>query len=174
MQKYLLATRMSVSFKKERFWKAKPASDNSLWSQSTPKWKSWQIRRSCCQLTFCLELIYHEGFHYISEANKGNKDWTTKKTNWSLASKYVMPKMAMLVGNMTQFSSVQLRPTLRDPMDCSMPGLPIHHQLLELVQTHVHWVGDAIQPYHSLLSPSPPAFNLSQHQGLFQWVSSLH
>ena len=63
---------------------------------------------------------------------------------------------------------------LCNSMDCSMPGLPVHHQLLELVQTHVHQVGDAIQPSHPLLSPSPPAFNLSQHQGLFQWVSSFH
>ena len=59
-------------------------------------------------------------------------------------------------------------------MDCSNPGLPVHHQLPESTQTHVHWVGDAIQPSHSLLPPSPPAFNLSQHQGLFQRVSSLH
>ena len=58
-----------------------------------------------------------------------------------------------------------------DPMDCSTPGLPVHHQLPEFNQTYVHWVGDAIQPSHPLLSP-PPAFNLSQHQGLFQWVSS--
>ena len=59
-------------------------------------------------------------------------------------------------------------------MDCSMPGFPVHHQVLELAQTHLHWVGDAIQPSHPLLSPSPCAFNLSQHQGLFQWVSSSH
>ena len=57
---------------------------------------------------------------------------------------------------------------LCDPMDCSTPGLPVHHHLLELAQTHVHHVGDAIQPPHPLSSPSPPAFNLSQHQGLFQ------
>ena len=69
-----------------------------------------------------------------------------------------------------QFSSVaQLCLTLCDPMDCSMPGIPVLHQLPELAQTLVHWVGDAIQPSHPLLSPSPPAFNLSQHQGLFQW-----
>ena len=74
-----------------------------------------------------------------------------------------------------QFSSVaQLCLSLCDPMDCSTPGLPVHHQLPESTQTHVHWVGDAIQPSHSLLPPSPPAFNLSQHQGLFQRVSSLH
>ena len=59
-------------------------------------------------------------------------------------------------------------------MDCSMPGLPVHHQHLEFTQTHVHWVGVPIQPSHPLLSPSSPAFNPSQHQGLFQWVSSSH
>ena len=64
--------------------------------------------------------------------------------------------------------------TLYDPMDCSRPGLPVRHQLSEFTQTYVFWVGDAIQPSHPLLSPSPPAFNLSQHQGLFQWVSSSH
>ena len=57
-------------------------------------------------------------------------------------------------------------------MDFCMPGFPVHHQLLGLTQTHVHWVGDAIQPFHPLLSPFPPAFNLSQHQGIFKWVSS--
>ena len=67
-----------------------------------------------------------------------------------------------------QFSSaVQSCPTLCDSMDCSMPGFPVHHQLPVLAQTHVHWIGDGIQPSHPLSSPSPPAFNLSQHQGLF-------
>ena len=59
-------------------------------------------------------------------------------------------------------------------MDCSTPGLPVPHQLLEFTQTHPHWVGDAMQPSHPVLSPSPPTFNLSQHQGLFQWVCSSH
>ena len=63
----------------------------------------------------------------------------------------------------------QSRLTLCDPMNCSTPGLPVHHQLPEFTQTHVHLVSDAIQPSHPLSSPSPPAFNLSQHQGLFQW-----
>ena len=58
--------------------------------------------------------------------------------------------------------------------DSSMPGLPFHQQLLDFTQIHVHWVGDAIQPSHPLSSPSPPALNLSQHQGLFKWVSSSH
>ena len=74
------------------------------------------------------------------------------------------------------FSSVQLLSHVRlcDPMNCSTPGLPVHHQLPEFTQTHAHWVGDAIQPSHPLSSPSPPAPNPSQHQGLFQWVNSLH
>ena len=72
-----------------------------------------------------------------------------------------------------QFSLVtQLHPTLCDPMDCSKPCFPVHHQHLEFTQTHVRRVGDAIQPCHPPLSPSPPAFNLSQHHSLFQWVSS--
>ena len=71
-----------------------------------------------------------------------------------------------------QFSSVtQSCPTLCDSMDCTTPGLPVYHQLLEFTQTHIHWVSDAIQPPHPLLSPSPPTFNLSQHQGLFKWVT---
>ena len=74
-----------------------------------------------------------------------------------------------------QFSSVpQSRLTLYNAMNCSTPGFPVHHQLLESTQTHVHWVSDAIQPSHPLSSPSPPALNLSQQQGLFKWVSSLH
>ena len=74
-----------------------------------------------------------------------------------------------------QFSSVaQSCPTLCDPMNHSRPGLPVHHQLLESTQTHVQWVSDAIQPSHPLSSPSPPASNPSQHQGLFQWVNSSH
>ena len=73
------------------------------------------------------------------------------------------------------FSSVQsLSRVLCNPMDNSTPGFPVHHWLLELAQTHVNWVGDAIQPSHLLSSPSPPAFNLSHHQGLFQWTGSLH
>ena len=73
-----------------------------------------------------------------------------------------------------QFSCSVVRPTVCNPKDCSMTGFPVHHQLPKLAQTDVHWVGDAIQPSHSLLSPSLPAFNLSQHQSLFQWVSSSH
>ena len=74
-----------------------------------------------------------------------------------------------------QFSSFsQSCPTLCEPMDYSTPGIPAYPQFPELSQTHVHWVGDAIQPSYPLLSPSPPARNPSQHQGLFKWVSSSH
>jgi len=92
---------------------------------------------------------------------------TWKKRIWHYGEeKYTFP---------LKFSSVaQLYPILCDPMNCSTPGLPIHHQLPESTQTHIHWVSDAIQPSHPLSSPSPPAFNLSQHQGLFKWVSSSH
>ena len=75
-----------------------------------------------------------------------------------------------------QFSSDQSLSDvwLCDPMDCSTPGLPVHHQYLEFTQTHVHWVHDAIQPSNLLLCPSSPTFNLSQHQSLFNWVNSLY
>ena len=70
--------------------------------------------------------------------------------------------------NLSQSVQSLSRVRLYDPTDCSTPGFPVHHQLLELAQTYVHRVGDVIQPSHPLSSPSPPAFSLSQHQGLFQ------
>ena len=77
--------------------------------------------------------------------------------------------------NTFQFSSVtQSFLPICNSMDCSTPSFPVHHQLLELAQTHVHWVSDAIQPSHPLSSTTPPAFKFSRHQGLFQGVSSLH
>ena len=99
-------------------------------------------------------------------------DWVTE-LNWTELL------TCIIINNHTfssvQFSSVtQACPTLCDPMNRSTPGLPVHHQLLESTQTHVHWVGDAIQLSYPLSSPSPPSLNPSQHQGLFQWVSSLH
>ena len=91
----------------------------------------------------------------------------------SLFFSVILPSFISLTS--VQFSSVaQSCPIICNPMNLSMPGVPFHHQLLEYTQTHVHWVGDAIQPSHPLSSPSPSALNLSQHQGLFQWVPSLH
>ena len=97
--------------------------------------------------------------------------WKQRQTLLSWA-----PKSPQTVTSaMRHFSlAAQSHPTLCNPMDCSTPGLPVHHRLLEFTQTHVHRVGDAIQPSHPLSYPSPPAFYLSQHQGLFQWVSSSH
>ena len=81
----------------------------------------------------------------------------------------------LVSASFSQFSLVtQSCPTLCDPMDCSTTGFPVHHQLPQLAQIHIHWVSDAIQLSHSLSSPSPPTFSLSQHQGLFQGVRSLH
>ena len=74
-------------------------------------------------------------------------------------------------GSQSVSSVAQSCPTLGDSMNSSTPGLPVHHQLLESTQTHVHQVDDAIQPSHPLSSPSPPTLSLSRHQGLFQWVS---
>ena len=82
--------------------------------------------------------------------------------------------LRLLVSRMLLLFSCSVVSTLCDPMDCSTPGLPVHHQLQDPIQTHVHWVDDAIQPSHPLSFLSPPTFNLSQHQGLFKWVSSSH
>ena len=92
---------------------------------------------------------------------------------WSEANLVMYPLLFLFP---CLFSSVQSLGHVRlcNPMNRSTPGLPVHHQLLEFTPTHVHWVSDSIQPSHPLSSPSPPALNLSQHQDLFKWVSSLH
>ena len=88
---------------------------------------------------------------------------------------FLVLKATSILFSIVQFSLVtQSCPALCNLMDCRTPGFPVHHQLLEVAQTHVHRVSDAIQPSHPLSSSSPPALNLSQHQGLFQWVSSSH
>ena len=97
--------------------------------------------------------------------------WTSEPACWFIkqGSEYFTLSGSLKI----QFSSVtQSYPILRDPMDCSTLGFPIHHHLLELTQTHVYWIGDAIQPSHPVALPSPPVFNLSQHS--FQWVGSSH
>ena len=93
---------------------------------------------------------------------------TDNINSWVTHILYVYIYIRIHTHTYTRFSSVaQSCLTLCNPMDCSMPSFPVHHQLLEPTQTHVHWVGDAFQSSHPLSSPSPPAFNLSQHQGLF-------
>ena len=100
------------------------------------------------------------------------RQWSICKTIEFLQGK-IVHRIRMTLHSV---QSVELLSCVRlcDPMNCRMPGLPVHHQLLEFTQTHVHRVADAIQPSHPLSSPSPPAPNPSQHQSLFQRVSSLH
>ena len=109
------------------------------------------------ELKYFLVLIYYKSTEdYKNEQSQSAEIWTENYFRVCCCS---------------VISRVQ---TLCDPMDCSMPGFPVLHYLLESAQAHVHWIGDAIQPSHPLLPPSPPAFSLSQRQGLPQWVSSLH
>ena len=128
--------------------------------------------------------------HGVTKSQTWLSNWTTTTSPWPLtgilAGKYRTGKnnvrklwlvhcWRLWSQESVQFSSIaQSCPTLCNPMNCSTPGLPVHHQLPESNQTHLHWVGDAIQSSHPLLSPSPPALTLSQHQGLFKWVSSSH
>ena len=109
-----------------------------------------------CQIMPCYLLLYLEGLIRIQYTYR-----CSQKLNFNSKHQSVS-------------SVAQSCLTLCDPMNCSTPGLPVHHQLPESTQTHVHWVGDAIQPSHPLSSPCPPAVNISQHQGLFKWVSTSH
>ena len=126
-------------------------------------------------------------FHMIYSVYKWNKQgdniqgWCTAFPIWNQS---VVPCAVLTVASwpvykilrrQVQFSSVaQSCPILCGPMNCSMSGLPVHHQLPDFTQTRVHRVSDAIQPSHPLSFPSPPAPNPSQHQSLFQWVNSSH
>ena len=120
--------------------------------------------------------------NWLSGVGQGDvRKWRDVGKGYILSAKnsrHPMYNTVIMINNnvLYQFSSVQSQscPTLCNPMDCSTPGPPVHHQLPEFTQTHVHWVGDAIQPSHPPSSPSPLTFNLSQHLGLFKWVSSSH
>ena len=115
----------------------------------------------CVAISYPQEIFLTQGSNPLSLASSALAD--------------SLPLCHLVRSLVIQFSSVaQSCRTLCDPMNCSTPGLPVHHQLLESTQTCVHRVSDAIQPSHPLSSPSPPAPNTSQHQGLFQWVNSLH
>ena len=111
----------------------------------------------------------------------GGSSWP-RLVAWSKSHKFSGPISSLtVIRPWTRFiqqmfccSVAQSCLTLWDPLDCSTPGFPVFHHLLKFAQIHVHWVSDAIQPSHPLSSPSPPAFNLSKHKGLFQWVSSSH
>ena len=103
---------------------------------------------------------------WVAISSSRGSSWPRDWTSVSLISPALAGHLEVRVA--------QSCPTICDPMDCSTPGFPVHHWLLELTQTHVHWVGDAIQPSHPRSSRSPPVFNLVQHQGLFKWVNSSH
>ena len=120
-----------------------------------------------------VEDVRAERGNYIIIMLVGNKIDLNKRKDMTTTASGISSSVPM--GRVSvQFSSVpQSCPTLCNPMDCSASGFPVHHQLPELAQNHVHWVSDAIQPSYPVSIPSP-AFNLSQHQGLFQWVSSSH
>ena len=120
------------------------------WCISSPPWYYWLLWLLRVDHFKCIEFCYLYFANYT----------------------HVYPQLFSF--SLSVSSVAQLCPTLCDPMDCSMPGFPVHHQLPELAQTHVHQVRDAIQSSHSLSSHFYPAFNLSQHQGLFQCISSLH
>ena len=134
----------------------------------------------CVSLYVCagiIHLLWPRRLGYLLGISK-KQDCMQKKI-WVGAQKLVdkanKRQMRRKMKQIIQFSSgAQSCPTPWDLIDCSTPGLPVHHQPSEFTQTHLHCVGDTIQPSHPLSSPSPPAFNLSQHQGLFQGVSSSH
>ena len=124
-------------------------------------------RRKECREELCKKGL-NEPDYYNGVVSHPEPDILDYEVKWALGSTAVN-KASGCDGIPVQFSSIaQSCLTLCDPTDCSLPGFPVHHQLLELAQTYVHRVSDAIQPSHSLSSPSPPAFNLSQLQGLFQ------
>ena len=126
---------------------------------------------------------WHTHFSGISNVKAWLNPWillffSHTSTNQSLTLPVTTSNLPPQMGHFSPcllYSSVaQSCLTLCNPMDHIMPGFPVHHQLPEFIQTHVHWVSDAIQPSHPLSSPSPSSLNLSQHQGLFQGVSSSH
>ena len=116
-------------------------------------WQSW--RQSCCLFwSSCIIFCY-----LVTRGKRKNRAFYT----------LVTALCGSCSGSVSKWG-----PALFNLRDYRMAGLPVLHYLLEATQTHVHWVGDAIQPSHPLLSSSPPAFNFPQHQGLFQWLGSLH
>ena len=136
---------------------------------------SWYVIIKDLSSSAALVLVSNKTKYNTSSCTSSWKIYHTEPNIIAFLSAMVDSPTRIVYHSSVQFSSVtQSCPTLCDSMNCSTSGFPVHHQLLEFTQTHVHWIGDAIQPSHTLSSPSPPALNLSQHQGLFKWVSSPH
>ena len=142
----------------------------------------------CYSLELCIQMDISFLFSFVFSLQRGflqrpnNKCQTNKKIiifkKWNWIETYLVSlthkqRLGYSALSICPCSVTKWYPTLRNPMDCSLPVLPVLHHLPEFAQTHVHWVKDAIQPSHHL-SPLSPALNLSQHQGRFQWVSSSH
>ena len=135
-------------------------------------WLEWKLTFSSPVATAVFQICWHiECSTFLASSFR----------IWNSSTGIPSPPLALFIvmlskAHLTSHSSsvAQSCPTLCDPMNCSMPDLPVHHHLPEFTQTHVHWVGDAIQLSHPLSSPFPPAPNPSQHQSHFQWVNSLH
>ena len=123
------------------------------------------------QLPSCVLLFATSVLHYLLEFAQIHVHWVGD----AIKPSHPLSQLGLFRYQSVQLSSVaQSCLTLCDPMNRSTPGLPVHHQLPGFTQTHVHWVSDALQPSHPLLSPSPPAPSPSQHQSLFQWINSSH
>ena len=143
----------------------------------TPEW-GVPSNEFICSLSCSTQVLFHQPpTNFIADSCHHSRTVFVPQTYLFFVSD-ILPGThfpSVLVEYFSRFSSVQsLSPTLWDPMNRSTPGLPVHHQLPEFTQTHVHRVGDAIQPSQPLSSPSPSAPNPSQHQSLFQWVNSSH
>ena len=147
---------------------------NSLSLFTFMHWRrKWQLQYSCLESPRDWG-AWWAAIYGVAQSRTQLKRLSSSSSNDIVLSAGIVIPFSMRKLYLIISSIAQSCPTLCNPMDCSTPGFPVHRQLLELAQTHVHQVSDAIQPSHPLSFPSPPAFNLSQHQGLFQWVSSSH
>ena len=180
--------------------RARQASLSITNSQSPPKPMSIELVKPSNHLILCWPLLLLPSiFPSIRVFSNESALCMRWPKSWSSASALVLPmwsnskskpcpftvlismptaklhdQLTTAISSVQSSSVAQSSPTLCDPMNCSTPGLAVLHSFLEFAQTDVRWVGDALQLSHPLLPPSPPALNLSHHQGLFQWVGSLH
>ena len=141
-------------------------------SSNHKKEVTWSWQTKCSRFSYFVYFPMSPFCKPIKTDKNTHPSFHWGRKNFKFAS---VPFIVKVMVRKTQFSSItQSCLTLCNATDCSTPGFPVHHQLLEITQIHVLRIGDAIQSFHPLLSPSPPAFNLYQHQGLFKWVSSSH